>query len=143
MGFVEGFSFFCLPLFHLLRRGRGRAARRGRRPLDWIGPSSDALVMLVLTFLCPPLFLLVATAATAFENMPLQRSSFKRASRSLAKTGLFLGLFGCLLPPLFFGGSLEVPGGPFGPQWPHWVPIWEPFGSLLGDFLEVGGALDF
>ncbi len=59
------------------------------------------------------------------------------------KPGLFLGLFGCLLPPLFFGGSLEVPGGPFGPQWPHWVPIWEPFGSLLGDFLEVGGALGF
>ena len=83
-------NVFCLvvsPSFHLLRRGRGRAARRGRRPLDLIGPSSDALVMLVLTFLCPALFLLVATAATAFENMPLQCSSFKRASRSLAKTG--------------------------------------------------------
>ena len=78
------------PSCHLLRRGRGRAASRGRRPLDLIGPSSDALVMFVLTFLCPPLFLLVATAATASENMLLQCSSFKRASRSLAKTGYVL-----------------------------------------------------
>ena len=87
-GLFECFFLVLSPSFHLLRRGRGRAARRGRRPLDLIGPSSDAVVMLVLTFLCPPLFLLVATAATAFENMPLQCSSFKRASRSLAKTGL-------------------------------------------------------
>jgi len=76
------------PSFYLLRRGRGRAARRGRRPLDLIGPSSDALVVFVLTCLCPPLFLLVAIVATVFENMLLQRSSFKRASRSLAKTGI-------------------------------------------------------
>ena len=84
------------PSFYLLRRGRGRAARRGRRPLDLIGPSSDALVVFVLTCLCPPLFLLVAIVATVFESMLLQRSSFKRASRSLAKTGslaVFLGVF--------------------------------------------------
>ena len=65
-------------------------------PETWSrGPPSDALVVFVLTLLCPLLFLLVATAAifnTAFENMLLQRSSFKRASRSLAKPG-FLGVF--------------------------------------------------
>jgi len=59
------------------------------------------------------------------------------------KPGFFLGLVGCLFPPLFFFGSLEVPGGPFGSQWLNWVPIWEPFGSLLGYFLEVGGSLVF
>jgi len=84
------------PSLYLLRRGRGRAARRGRRPLDLIGPSSDALVVFVLTCLCPPLFLLVAIVATVFENMLLQRSFFKRASRSLAKTGLFSGLLASL-----------------------------------------------
>ena len=91
MGALFQCSSSFATFFHALRRGRGRAARRGRRPLDLIGPFSDALVMLVLTFLCPPLFLLVATAATAFENMFLQCSSFKRASRSLAKAGLFGG----------------------------------------------------
>ena len=84
-------------------------------------------------FFRPPLFLLVATAATAFENMLLQRSSFKRASRSLAKTGLFLGLFGCLLPPLFFVRSLRVLEGLLGPS----GPIGCPFGSLLGAVWEV------
>ena len=86
---MDYFIYFLVlsPSFHLLRRGRGRAARRGRRPLDLIGPSSDAVVMVVLTFLCPALFFLVATVATGFENLLLQCSSFKRASRSLAKTG--------------------------------------------------------
>ncbi len=73
--------------FPIVKRGRGRAARRGRRPLDLVGPSSDAVVILVPTFLGPPSFLLVGIAATAFENILLQCSSFKRASRSLAKTG--------------------------------------------------------
>ena len=103
-------------------------------PETWSrGPPSDALVVFVFTLLCPLLFLLVATAAifnTAFENMLLQRSSFKRASRSLAKTGFFRSLFGVFFPPLFFVRFLRVLGGPFGPQWPSLVP----FGSLLGDF---------
>ena len=93
-------------------------------PETWSrGPPSDALVVFVLALLCVPLFLLVATAATAFENMLLQRSSFKRASRSLAKTGFCFGLSGCLFPSLFFVRFLRVLGGPFWRQWPHFGPV--------------------
>ncbi len=55
------------------------------------------------------------------------------------KPGLFLALFGCLFPPLFFVRSLRVLGGHFGPQWLNFVLIWEPFLKLLGAFWEVGG----
>ena len=59
------------------------------------------------------------------------------------KPGLFLALFGCLFPPLFFVRSLRVLGGRFGPQWLHFGPFGSLFGSLLGDFLEAGGSLGF
>ena len=107
-------------------------------PETWSrGPPSDALVVFVLTLLCPLLFLLVATAAifnTAFENMLLQRSSFKRASRSLAKTGLFLALFGCLFPSPSFSRSLRVLGRPFWPSSPILVPFGSPFGHFWVTF---------
>ena len=102
VGFVAGFPCFESLLLY---------------PETWSrGPPSDARVVFVLTLLCVPLFLLVATAATAFENMLLQYSSFKRASRSLAKTGLFLALFGCLFPPLFVVHFLRVLREAFWPQ---------------------------
>ena len=44
----------------------------------------------MLTFLCSALFVLF-TSPEDVEHMFLQRSSFKRASRSLAKTGYIKG----------------------------------------------------
>ncbi len=66
--------------------------------------------------------------ASVFEGVSLL--TFPRSS---------WGLSGILFPPLFVFRFLEVPGGPFWPQWLHLVLIWEPFWSLLGDFLGVGG----
>jgi len=71
--------------------------------------------------------------------MFVKLSSFKRASRSLAKTGLFLDPFGRLFPPLFRVSFWRIHGGSFGPfGLPFWV-ILEPFGWLLGDFLGIEG----
>ena len=64
---------------------------------------------------------------------------FERASRSLAKTGLFLGFCGSLFLSLFLVRFLEVPGGSFGSQGPHYGLILQPFWSLFGYFLGVGG----
>jgi len=73
------------------------------------------------------------------ENMFGKLSFLKRASRSLAKTGLFLGFFGTLFLSLFLVRFLKVPGRSFGPPWVHFEFILEPFFLLLGDFVEVGG----
>ena len=82
--FAQSFA----PFFNALMRGRGRAARRGRRPLDLIGPSEDKFsVTLVLTSLCRVPFPLAVISDATIDKRSLRRSSFERASRSLAKTG--------------------------------------------------------
>jgi len=76
------------------------------------------------------------------ENMFLQCSILKRASRSLAKTGLFFSLFWCLFPLRLFGSFFEGPGGCFGLLWLH-------FGLILGclwchfdDFWMISGIYE-
>jgi len=67
---------------------------------------------------------------TAVETMLGKLSSFKRASRSLAKTGLFLRLLEVSFSLLFLGRLLWCLFCAFG-------PLWSPFGSLLGDFSSL------
>ena len=73
------------------------------------------------------------------ENMFGKLSFLKRASRSLAKTGLFLGFFGTLFLSLFLVRFLKVPGRSFGSQWFHFELISELFFLLLDDFSEIRG----
>ena len=79
---------------------------------------------------------------TEVESMSLQCSILKRASRSLAKTGLFLVSLGSLFRVCFCASFLR------GPWWPF-LFIWLPFGSILssfwcnfGDFLRMGGICE-
>ena len=71
---------------------------------------------------------------TAVETMLGKLSSFKRASRSLAKTGLFFMSFHYLFVPSFLGRPSECFLRP-------WSSMWVPFGSLSGDFLSLFGGL--
>ena len=65
--------WLCGPLFNVLRRGRGRAARRGRRPLDLVGPFFRSfLVMYSHVFPVISLLLyLTLPLGTCFCNAPL------------------------------------------------------------------------
>ena len=78
--------------------------------------------------------------ATVVKQLFLQCSSLERASRSLAKTGLFVALFFIFFFVFFFcsflGGSwrgLLASVGSFGC---HLVPILESFSSLFRDWVD-------
>ena len=77
--FTRFFDVFFMCLSLLCRRGRGRAARQGSRPLELLGhastKSSFASVSAQLV------------NAAVVKQLFLQCSSLERASRSLAKTG--------------------------------------------------------
>ena len=73
-------------------RGQGRAARRGRRPLDVVRPSFKSFNHMLFMLL----HVISVLVHTDTGNVFLQRSSLERASRSLAD--FFLGpraLFFC------------------------------------------------
>ena len=78
--------------------------------------------------------------AAVVKQLFLQCSSLERASRSLAKTGLFLGLFYNFLRVFFLfvlGGSwrgLVASVGSFGC---HFVPIWVSFSLLFRDRVDL------
>ena len=75
--------------------------------------------------------------AAVVKQLFLQCSSLERASRSLAKTGLFFGLFFCVFFLFVFGGSwrgLLASVGSFGC---HLVPILESFSSLFRDRVDL------
>ena len=65
------------------------------------------------------------------ETFFLQCSSLERASRSLAKTGFFLGLLGVFFLGVFSVRFLGVPEGPFGAH----GALWGSFGGRLGVIL--------
>ena len=70
--------------------------------------------------------------AAVVKQLFLQCSSLERASRSLAKTGLFFGLFFSCFSCLFsvrFGGVGSSAG--------HSVTILESFSSLFGDRVDL------
>ena len=71
------------------------------------------------------------------ETFFLQCSSLERASRSLAKTGLFFSLsevfFSRLFSVRFFGGL----GGASGSPWVDFGGIWGAFGGHFCDFLGI------
>ena len=114
--------FMCLSL--LCRRGRGCAARRGRRPLQLLGHANTRSSFLL--HLC-----LLILRMQELWNFFLQCSSLERASRSLAKTGFFLGLRGVFFFRLFSVWFLGVPEGTFDAH----GALWGSFGSRLGVFL--------
>ena len=74
---------------------------------------------------------------TVVKHLFLQCSSVERASRSLAKTGLFFGLWGVFFPcPFsvhFFGGL----GGAFGGHWVRFGAIWVAFRGHFSGFFSV------
>ena len=68
--------------------------------------------------------------AAVVKQLFLQCSSLERASRSLAKTGFFLGLSGVFFFCLFSVRFLGVPEGPFGAPgalWGSFGVVWESF----------------
>ena len=68
-----------------------------------------------------------APGCSTSGTMSVQSSPLKRASRSLAKTGLFGAPFLCLFPSLFFSGFLGVLGRSFWSLGLHFELILEPF----------------
>ena len=77
--------------------------------------------------------------AAVVKQLFLQCSSLERASRSLAKTGLFFCIFSffCVFFLFVFGGSwrgLLASVGSFGC---HLVPILESFSSLFRDRVDL------
>ena len=73
------------------------------------------------------------------ETFFLQWSSLERASRSLAKTGLFLGLFGVFVSCSFSGRVWGGPGGPRGAIGVDLGAIWVAFWGHFGDFFRIRG----
>ena len=65
---------------------------------------------------------------TVVRHLFLQFSRLERASRSLAKTGLFFHFFVVFFCVGFLGVFWEALGGPLGAV----GSIWEPFGEPLG-----------
>ena len=80
------FDIFFVHFSLLCKRGRGRAARRGRRPPELLG-HANARSSFCCTCVCS------SAEYNSCGTVFLQCSSLERASRSLAKTGLFLVFF--------------------------------------------------
>ena len=107
------------------------------KPQDLVGSFLSLLVMFYM--FCFSVFLFTSTSFASIEDMLLQCSSFERASRSLAETGLYFRSFGLLWALL--GSLWGSPGlswgllglsGPLlwalgGPQVVFWVSL----GSFL------------
>jgi len=110
--------------FNNLLRGRGRAVRRGRRPPDLVGH-------VINIFSCD---LCASAPNTDIGNKVQQCSSFKRASRSLAKTGFFGGPWRSLFRIRFLCCFLRGLEGSFGTLCLHLELIWASFWITLGVF---------
>ena len=69
----------------------------------------------------------------------LQCSSLERASRSLAKTGLFFVFFGVFFSLRFLFVFLEALEGPLGAIGVDLEAIWGAFWGHFGDFFRIRG----
>ena len=122
--FYDIVLFICLSL--LCWRGRGRAARQGSRPLELLGhastKSSFASVSAQLV------------NAAVVKQLFLQCSSLERASRSLAKTGLFFVFFSFFFLCFFSVRFLGVLEGTFGVRRVLWVSFGTHFGVIFVTF---------
>ena len=73
------------------------------------------------------------------ETFFLQCSSLERASRSLAKTGFFFGLFRVFVSRSCSGRVWGGLGGPFGAIGVDLGAIWGAFWGHFGDFFRIRG----
>ena len=120
--------FSCVHPYSVDVRGRGCAASRqaGLKTTGVAGICKREVIIFA-----------ASVSATVVKQLFLQCSSLERASRSLAKTGLFFGLSEVFFSRLFsvrlFGGL----GGAFGGSGVDLGAIWRAFGGHFCDFFRV------
>ena len=118
--------FMCLSL--LCGRGRGCAARRGRRPLELLGHANTRSSFLL--HLCLPILLMQELWSSSFKNAPALNALPVHLLRQVYFL-MILDSFLMLVVCSFFGRSWMGFWGPSGRFWSHLGGILESFWWLF------------